>query len=516
MTRALALAALGAISCARSAALHIDVSETAGAPAPATLKLTVLDAHGRIVDGASLGDHPQLPGDVTVLVDPGPIRAFILGKSDGGKGLWAVGKVSVAIGADAEMAMQLVAGNAPDQDGDGVPDPVDNCPTVPNPDQASESGSVQGDACRTANAGVDGAGGSDGSDGGSDGSDGGFIAPLGCGDGTVDPGEECDDGAANSDDPASSARCTTGCRVRAHCGPLQGAAAAMIDPATGHCYVAWSVALPWAFAQRACQAAGGDLAIVSSQGEADLLRGLAGGTQAWIGVTTPPGPVAFVNVDGTAPPVFPWSPGEPDGKGHCVSLATDGWHSDDCGMPSNGGLAANALKIHPFLCESACGNGKVDPGETCDPPGPGCSKTCHKLAACGEAGAVSVPENGHCYFKTAATFTYALALASGCPSGTHLATLQFPVETEAALAVAGNSDSWIAMSAAQTLGVFSWDVGSEIFDATRYHGFGGNDPNDAPPACVSVTNNPPSGLPGWRDRDCAPTTIYPAICERDQ
>ncbi|MEQ3723455.1 Ig-like domain-containing protein [Alcanivorax sp.] len=38
-------------------------------------------------------------------------------------------------------------GNQPDQDNDGVPDNTDNCPTVPNPDQADSDGDGIGDAC---------------------------------------------------------------------------------------------------------------------------------------------------------------------------------------------------------------------------------------------------------------------------------------------------------------------------------------------------------------------------------
>ena len=36
---------------------------------------------------------------------------------------------------------------APDTDGDGLWDPVDNCPTVPNPDQTDSDGEGLGDAC---------------------------------------------------------------------------------------------------------------------------------------------------------------------------------------------------------------------------------------------------------------------------------------------------------------------------------------------------------------------------------
>jgi hypothetical protein len=40
-------------------------------------------------------------------------------------------------------------GAVPDQDGDGVPDDIDNCPTVPNPDQADSNLNDIGDACET-------------------------------------------------------------------------------------------------------------------------------------------------------------------------------------------------------------------------------------------------------------------------------------------------------------------------------------------------------------------------------
>jgi hypothetical protein len=340
--------------------------------------------------------------------------------------------------------------------------------------------------------------------------------PPGCGDGVVTAsiGEECDDGAANSDDPASAlATCTTGCKRRAGCGPLAGAAAALIDPSTGHCYVAWPGPLNWASAGRECQRNGGDLISIGSQSENDIARSLAGNVSHWLGISTPPGATpAFTNVDGTPVSYTNWAPGEPDTTGHCVRLGSDGWHSDSCGWPSNGGLPSVASYTLAYVCESSCGNGKVDPGETCDPPGPTCSKTCQTIATCTEAGGVSLAENGHCYFPTATALPYSAALAAACPSGTHLATLNFPAETEAALKAIA-ADSWIALSAMQTLGLFQWDVPGAIFDATRYHDFGGNDPNQPPPAGVVVTNTPPSGPPGWRDR--ATTDNYVSLCERD-
>jgi len=45
----------------------------------------------------------------------------------------------------------------PDSDGDGVPDPEDNCPDVPNPGQESTHGKETGDACSYTNSCGEGA-----------------------------------------------------------------------------------------------------------------------------------------------------------------------------------------------------------------------------------------------------------------------------------------------------------------------------------------------------------------------
>ena len=54
--------------------------------------------------------------------------------------------VSVA-GAEQCPEYELTVSAVPDRDGDGPPDNVDNCPTVPNPDQANSDGDAQGNAC---------------------------------------------------------------------------------------------------------------------------------------------------------------------------------------------------------------------------------------------------------------------------------------------------------------------------------------------------------------------------------
>ncbi|NLF03244.1 MAG: hypothetical protein GX601_19945, partial [Anaerolineales bacterium] len=47
-------------------------------------------------------------------------------------------------------------GSAPDSDWDGVPDALDNCPAVPNPNQADSDGDVAGDACDPVSIAVEG------------------------------------------------------------------------------------------------------------------------------------------------------------------------------------------------------------------------------------------------------------------------------------------------------------------------------------------------------------------------
>jgi hypothetical protein len=483
--------------------VKVVMSLEASTTPPSQLALSAYDIHGRVINGAPMGNPPILPGDVTVLVndDAATVRVLVMGKTAQGQTVWAAGSVDVDSGRESLLTLQLGQGTPPDDDGDGVPNVIDNCPEVANGDQANHRGGSMGDACNANPEPGDLGGGQDA-----------FVPPVSCGDGKVDPGEDCDDGPANSDDPNANATCTSGCRKRAACGPLTGAAAAAIDPGTGHCYVSWPNALNWASAQRECQRNGGDLVSITSAGENNLVRGLVA-TTAWIGFYTAPGATPnFQWVDGEAAGFNGFGPGEPQ-TGECARLAADGWHADNCGKASIGGLPSNVANTLPYVCESACGNGTIDPGETCDPPGPTCSKTCHTIATCTEPGASSLPENGHCYFSYGAAVSFANV---ACPAGTHLATLDHAAESEAALKATANADSWIALKAPTTLGVFSWTVGTEVFNPRRYHDFDGtDDPNQPPPACVVVTNLPPSGQPGWRDRGCT-TDSYPALCERDQ
>lgn len=195
----LVLAALAA-SCGGggSGGTAVEVTVTNGAAAmPAAVVLTVYDRHGTIAmrrrypePGSSLGF--PLKASSPIRTADGFARAVATGLSSAGKVVgngWAEG--SVQKGKKTALAV-LLTGPAADGDGDGVPDAVDNCPGVPNPDQLDAEADGMGDACL---------GAPDATDGAADQTDGGADGDVGEG-GAGDVGDELADGPGDGADTA--------------------------------------------------------------------------------------------------------------------------------------------------------------------------------------------------------------------------------------------------------------------------------------------------------------------------
>ena len=132
----------------------------------------------------------------------------------------------------------------------------------------------------------------------------------GCGDGLLDPGEQCDDKNTTDDDGC------TKCKV--DCDEPKS----FKDPKSYHCF--WVLTEKMSFFESSvmCKSsAGGRLATVTLEQELKVIDAHASGP-VWIGASDlgPTGTLAWL--DGAPWELVPWGPGEPShgGKDHCVLL----------------------------------------------------------------------------------------------------------------------------------------------------------------------------------------------------
>jgi hypothetical protein len=140
---ALALALIGAVGASLSAcsqpdsSVLLNISLAPPAPLPLALRITLF-GHGRI-GAPRLISPADLPGTVLIdNVDPAlaDFRVLVDG-IDGLSNVTSQGatRVTPIFQTEAKADVVLNAGHLPDQDADGVPDVIDDCPTVYDPDQ---------------------------------------------------------------------------------------------------------------------------------------------------------------------------------------------------------------------------------------------------------------------------------------------------------------------------------------------------------------------------------------------
>jgi hypothetical protein len=142
----------GAAACGPSA-VHIDVALSAGEAAPPALFASVYDRFGALARDRRF-DAPRLPGQIEIWF-PDRDQTVRVALDGGPASPTPRGAATVAVRPHARSDTQITLSAAvADGDGDRVPDLVDNCPTVPNPDQADADGDGAGDACQGGDGGV--------------------------------------------------------------------------------------------------------------------------------------------------------------------------------------------------------------------------------------------------------------------------------------------------------------------------------------------------------------------------
>jgi hypothetical protein len=160
-------AACLAAACAPEipASLQLTVVADDGTPTPDHVRVAVFDDRGiafaattfAVASGASrrLGTVVIFPQHK----DAQALRIFAQGTRDTMVVSQGTTVGRLIAGQQSPIQVTLSAAAAPDRDGDGVPDAIDNCPAVPNPQQQDARHDGTGDACRSDAGGPDAADG---------------------------------------------------------------------------------------------------------------------------------------------------------------------------------------------------------------------------------------------------------------------------------------------------------------------------------------------------------------------
>lgn len=119
---------------------------------------------------------------------------------------------------------------------------------------------------------------------------------------------------------------------RADAPPCMGGQAWDVDPATGACYMLFSIPTIWPEAKGICETMTprAHLVTISSPAEADVVASLAGGGEPWIGLNDVIVEGTYGWVTGEPFGLTDWLSGEPNNTGDCVRLVDGRWADLHC------------------------------------------------------------------------------------------------------------------------------------------------------------------------------------------
>jgi cysteine-rich repeat protein len=321
----------------------------------------------------------------------------------------------------------------------------------------------------------------------------GLGAGGACGDGHVDPGEECDDG-----NPSDGDGCTSRCRF-ARCGDghLRAGVEECDDGNTrdgdgcsssclrcgqfayswdgnGHCYARQDGPLAWWDAEAACESAGSTLVTYTSTHESRavytaLLHGRA--TPSWLGYSPAESSRSFAWITGEAMALaVPWAPGEPHGG---CAFETPVPELREPAVKHFGGTwgTAPCKQALPFVCER-------------------------------EGWKIHGQDN-HAYRIFFQPLDWDAAAAACAAAGAHLVTVGDRDE-QAFVSPQAQVLLWIGGNDRKARRQFQW-VGGQPF---AFAAFAPGEPDGAEAECVAL------GVDGlWHDRPCSERS--PFMCEVD-
>ena len=188
-------------------AVLLELSVTAGVTTPDELRLSVYDDTGTLWKDARVPGSGALAAESatrlgTVLIQPGAVQGELRVHARGfaASARVADGMLEIPSGARGTFALTLEGVVPIDDDGDGVPDAIDDCTGMSNPGQGGCPG------------GNNDAGDAGGDDAGGNGDGGGEDVAPGDGGGGMDAGPSCD-ATGGCDRPTGSA-CTDDAQCR--------------------------------------------------------------------------------------------------------------------------------------------------------------------------------------------------------------------------------------------------------------------------------------------------------------